>query len=258
MTDSIIVIDDNQEILDFVKRIFMNNFNVLQFTNAIAALECLERIPVRLIISDIMMPGMDGFELCSKIKGSSEYAHIPVILLTAKNTMMSRIEGLELGADAYIDKPFSPKHLIAQATNLINNRNTLKAFFASTPLSLVQHTGTSRTHEIFLEKINNLIMLNLSNPHLDAALLAGEMNMSRPTFYRKVRSLSPESLNELINLARLKNAAGLLLLDNYRISEVSNASGFSSPNHFTRIFQKHYGMSPRDFIKTHRPESTTE
>lgn len=249
MMQSILVIDDNREILDFINEIFVNAYNVLQLTNAADAFDLLGTVSVQLIISDVMMPGMDGFEFCSKIKTSLEYSHIPVILLTAKNTLVSRIEGLELGADAYIEKPFSPRHLKVQVANLIANRNTLKTYFANSPLAHIKSIASSKSDEIFLEHLNELIAQHLNNPQLDGGLLADLLNMSRPTFYRKVKSISNLTVNELTNLARLKKAAELLAEGSYRVFEVSNITGFNSPNHFNRIFFKQFNMSPKTFIK---------
>jgi two-component system cell cycle response regulator len=249
MIQSILVIDDNKEILDFVNQIFVSTYNVLQITNAADAFDLLGTVSVQLIISDVMMPGMDGFEFCSKIKTSFEYSHIPVILLTAKNTLMSKIEGLELGADAYIEKPFSPRHLKVQVANLITNRNTLKTYFANSPLVHIKSIASSKADETFLENLNDLITQHLNNPQLDGGLLADALNMSRPTFYRKVKSISNLTVNELTNLARLKKAAELLAEGSYRVFEVANITGFNSPNHFNRIFFKQFNMSPKTFIK---------
>jgi two-component system cell cycle response regulator len=255
MTQSILVIDDNQEILDFVDEIFKNMYNVFKYKSAVEALDVLSTISVQLIISDVMMPEMDGFEFCSKIKNSFEYSHIPVILLTAKNTLMSRIEGLEIGADAYIDKPFSPKHLKAQVINLISNRNSLKEYFAKSPLAHIKTIANIKADETFLENLNNTITQNLNNPQLDGSFIADALNMSRPTFYRKVKSISNLTVNELTNLARLKKAAELLVEGCYRVFEVANITGFSSPNHFNRIFLKQFGMSPSHFIKAQEQKS---
>ena len=126
MRPTLLIVDDNKEILEFVEEILGGTYSIIKMTNAQQALETLATTSVQLVISDVMMPVMDGFELCKRIKSDLEHCHIPVILLTAKNTIMSRIEGLELGADAYIEKPFSPKHLKAQVANLIANRNMIR------------------------------------------------------------------------------------------------------------------------------------
>ena len=131
MKPVLLLVDDNEEILDFLSEDLNEKYTVLKALNGQEALACLTREPVQLVISDIMMPVMDGYELCRNIKSNFEYSHIPVILLTAKNTLQSKIEGLELGADAYIEKPFSPEHLQVQIANLLSNRNKIREYFAS-------------------------------------------------------------------------------------------------------------------------------
>src|SRR5262245_1926468 len=134
MEPVILIVDDNNEIIEFLTANLKATYSVLSAHSGEAALDVLERESVHLIVSDIMMPGMDGFELCKKVKSSFNHCHIPIILLTAKRSMEARIDGLELGADAYVEKPFSPRHLQAQIANLLTNRNKIKEFFASSPL----------------------------------------------------------------------------------------------------------------------------
>ena len=133
---------------------------------------------------------MDGFELCKIIKTNFDYSHIPVILLTARNTLQSKIEGLELGADAYVEKPFSPEYLQVQIANLLTNRNKIKEYFASSPLVHIKSMAYSKADELFLEKINDCISVSLEDTELDVEKLAKQMNMSKPTLYRKIKSLS--------------------------------------------------------------------
>lgn len=251
MLPLILVIDDNQEILDLVEEIFSTTYSVVKATNAPDALALLDSTSVQLIISDVMMPDMDGFAFCHKIKSTFDYCHIPLILLTAKKDLTSRIEGLELGADAYIDKPFSPRHLKAQAANLLKSRNALKDFFASSPLVHIKTLAIAKADELFLEELNHIILENLDNPQLDGYYLANALNMSRPSLYRKLKVISNLTVNELTNLARLKKAAELLAEGVYRIYEISNLTGFSSPNHFNRVFYKQFGITPSNFAKMH-------
>jgi DNA-binding response OmpR family regulator len=145
---------------------------------------------IQLVISDIMMPVMDGLELCKRIKTNLEYSHIPIILLTAKNSMHAKIEGLEVGADAYIEKPFDYEHLCAQISNLLLNRNKIKEHFASSPLTNIKTIGYTKTDKNFLENLKAVIDENLTNMDLDVEQLSKMMNMSRPTFYRKIKALS--------------------------------------------------------------------
>lgn len=261
MRPTLLIVDDNKEILEFVQEILGEEYHIIQMTDARQALEVLASTAVQLVISDVMMPQMDGFEFCKIIKSDIEYCHIPVILLTAKNTLMSRIEGLELGADAYIDKPFSPRHLKAQVANLITNRNMIREHFVHSPLVHMKTMASSKTDELFLQQLNDIIVQHLDNPQLDGEFLAETLNMSRSTLYRKIKMISDLTIHELINLARLKKAAELLAEGRYRVFEVSNITGFSSPNHFNRIFYRQFSMSPGSFMKrngTDRNDSAEE
>lgn len=258
MLPVILLIDDNAEILEFVEEILGEEYQIIKMTDAQQALETLQSTSIQLVISDVMMPVMDGFEFCKKIKSNIETCHIPVILLTAKNTLMARIEGLELGADAYIEKPFSPRHLKVQIANLIANRNMIREHFANSPLVHMKTMANGKADEDFLERLNDIIIQHLDRTELDAGYVAEMLNVSKPTLYRKIKAISNLTLHELINLARLKKAAELLAEGRYRVFEVSNITGFSSPNHFNRIFLKQFKMSPTTFIKSKKGDNASE
>src|ERR1700754_4862680 len=180
MTKPILLLaDDNEEILEFLEHELCEKYTVIKALDGREALELLKEHVVQLLISDVVMPVMDGFELCRIIKTDLEYSHIPVILLTAKNTMQSKIEGLELGADAYIEKPFSPRHLQVQIANLLTNRNKIKEYFAASPLVHIKTMAYSKADEEFLKKLNDMIYKNLTNYNLDVEHLVDFMNMSR-------------------------------------------------------------------------------
>ncbi|RNL56548.1 response regulator transcription factor [Pedobacter jejuensis] len=246
----ILVVDDELEMLEFIADDLGEHYRVLTAENGVQALEILNHEIVQLVISDVMMPEMDGYQLCEKMKSSMEYSHIPFILLTAKNSLQSKIAGLEMGADAYIEKPFSIDFLNAQVSSLIKNRSKIKAYFASSPLIHIKTMAYSKAEELFLEKLQNLINKQLDNPDLDVEHLADHMNMSRPTLYRKIKSISNLSPNELINIARLKRAAELLSEGILKIYEISEQVGYSSQNHFGRNFSKQFGMSPTEYIQS--------
>lgn len=247
----VLLVDDNQDLLDFISDDLSDNYDVLTAKNGVEALELISNQSVQLVISDIMMPKMDGFEFCKRIKSTIESSHIPVILLTAKNTLQSKIEGLELGADAYVEKPFSPEFLQVQVSSLIRNRNKIKEYFASSPLVHVKTNACSKADEQFLGKLQDTILKNLDNLNLDVDLIAYNLNISRPTLYRKIKSISNLSPNDLINLTRLKRAAELLSEGNLRIYEISERVGYSSQTHFGRNFLKQFGMSPKEYL-THK------
>jgi len=249
---TLLVVDDHVEILDFIVDDLSDDYEVLRAENGYQAIEALAEHPVHLVVSDVMMPGLDGYELCSRIKSDVQYSHIPVILLTAKNTLQSKILGLEQGADAYIEKPFSPEHLHAQINSLLSNRNKVREYFASSPLVHIKTMAHSKADEHFLERLNELIHESMVETSFDVEHLADKMNMSRPTLYRKIKAISDLTPNDLINVARLKKAAELLAQGGYKIYEVSDLVGYSSQTHFGRNFQKQFGMSPSEYMAKHK------
>ena len=245
---AILLVEDNKEILGYLQRELVSGYHVLRAYNGQEALEILNRENVQLIISDIMMPVMDGIELCKKIKSDLQYSHIPIILLTAKNSVNSKIEGLEVGADAYIEKPFSFDHLLAQMNNLLTNRNIIKEYFARSPLTHIKRIAYSKADKNFLEQLNDVIYKNITDMDLDVDRLSSMMNMSRPTLYRKIKGLSNLTPNELINLTRLKKAAELLAEGDFKINEVATMVGYSLPTNFSRDFQRQFGVSPSNYL----------
>lgn len=248
MLPTILLVDDEEDILEFLERILSPRYRILATESGEEALKLLDEETVQLIISDVMMPEMDGFELCRHIKSNFEYSHIPVILLTAKNTIQSKIEGLELGADAYIEKPFSKEHLQAQISSLLANRDHLRAFFASSPLVHIKSMAHTREDERFLESLNLTIHNYIEDAELNVEMLARHMNMSRITLYRKIKAVSDLTPVELINVVRLKRAAELLADARYKIYEVANMTGFSSQSNFTRNFMRQFNMTPTEYI----------
>lgn len=248
MKPYILIVDDNEEILEFLEAELSEKYTVIKAFNGQEALHILKEDAVHLVISDVMMPVMDGFELCRIIKTNFEHSHIPVILLTARNTLQSKIEGLEIGADAYIEKPFSPEYLQVQISNLLSNRAKIREYFASSPLVHIRSMAYSKADELFLEKLNEVICSNLDDPGLDVDKIARLVNMSRPTLYRKIKSISDLGPNELINITRLKKAAELLAEGTHKIYEVADLAGFGSQTNFGRSFFRQFGMTPSDYV----------
>lgn len=248
MKPTILLVEDNEEMLDFIAEDLGEKYVVIKAVNGRQALEKLKEHSIQLVISDVMMDVMDGFELCKTIKSSFDYSHIPVVLLTAKNTLQSKIEGLEMGADAYIEKPFSPEHLNVQVANLLANRSKIKEFYAKSPLVHVKSIAHSKGDEIFLEKLTEVIYNNLEDENLDVDKLANFMNMSKPTLYRKIKSISDLTANELINLTRLKKAAELMAEGHYKIYEIATIVGYNSQTNFGRNFLKQFGMTPTAYL----------
>jgi len=254
MLPAILLTDDEEEILDFLERILNTKYTVFKASCGREALHILASEAVQLVISDVMMPEMDGFELCKQIKSDFEHSHIPVILLTARNTIQSKIEGLEIGADAYIEKPFSKEHLLAQIASLLSNRNMIRDFFASSPLVHIKSMAHSKADERFLETLNETICRNMEDTDLDVEKLAKIMTMSRITLYRKIKAISNLTPVELINITRLKKAAGLLADGDNKIYEISYMAGFSSQSNFSRNFLKQFKMTPTEYMHMKQAE----
>ncbi|RYY56552.1 MAG: response regulator transcription factor, partial [Chitinophagaceae bacterium] len=210
MKNVILLVDDHEEILEYISRFLSEKYTILTATDGQKALAIVNDETVHLIISDVMMPVIDGFQLCRRLKENVETSHIPIILLTAKNTLQSRIEGLELGADVYMEKPFSPEHLQVQIASLLKNRNKVKEYFASSPFAHIHSMAYTKADEHFLERIQELVLRHIADTDLDVEHIAKYVNMSRPTLYRKLKEISDLSPNEMINITRLKRAAVLL------------------------------------------------
>jgi len=244
---NLLLVDDHTELLEFIADDLNEDYQITTSSNGREALDVLATEYFDLIVSDVMMPEMDGFELCQKIKEDIAYAHIPVILLTAKNSIESKIQGLEYGADAYIEKPFSPAFLRAQIASLLKNRVKVKEFFIKNPMSQIQQIGQNQSEQEFLLKIEEIIMQHLDDPQFNVDRMAYILCMSRPTLYRKINVVSSLSPNELINLTRLRKAAELLIQKQHKVYEISNLLGYSSATHFSRNFQKQFGQSPTEF-----------
>ena len=243
----ILLVEDHADIREFIAKELTPAYTVIKTENGADALNALANGKISLIISDVMMPVMDGFELCRNVKSNIEFSHIPIILLTAKNTLESKIIGLELGADCYIEKPFSPEHLAVQVSSLLKNRNNVKEHFARHPLTSIKTMAYTRADEIFLEKVNDAIIKNMANTELSIEILAATVNMSRPTLFRKIKAISNLSPNELIKIARLKRAAELMAENDYKVYEICEIVGYSSQSYFAKNFQSQFGMTPSEY-----------
>ncbi len=252
----VLLVEDNVEILEFIEDNLNPEYEIRKALNGKAALQILRTDVVNLIVSDVMMPLMDGFKLCETIKSDVELSHLPVILLTAKNTLQSKLQGLELGADVYIEKPFSPKHLKMQIASLLANRNKIKQFFYNSPLAHLKTVAYTKSDEMFLERVNLIILEHLLDEDFDVDRLAKFMNMSRPTFYRKINAVSDLSPNDLITLTRLKRGAELLS-EGKNINEASENAGYSSPKIFSKNFEKQFGLMPSEYLHNHLKGKST-
>lgn len=244
----ILVVEDNKEIAVFLQKELTANYQISRANNGEEALDIVAGENIQLVISDIMMPVMDGIELCRRIKTNIEYSHIPIILLTAKNTLNAKIEGLEVGADAYIEKPFDFDHLQAQISNLLTNRKIIKEYFARSPITHLRGMANTKADTEFLDRLNAAIEDKIEDHSIDVDQLCRMMNMSRTSLYRKIKAISDLTPNELINITRLKKAAELLSTGNYKVNEVSSMVGYSLTSNFSRDFNKQFGMTPSAYL----------
>lgn len=246
--NTVLVVDDEPDMCRFVSSVMEGDYHVLVAHNGREAVAVLDKNIVSLIVTDVMMPVMDGIVLCQTVKSNIKYCHIPIVILTAKVSMQSHLEALEAKADAYIEKPFVAEHLLAQVRNLLLNRELLRETFVKSPYARMATVGLNRLDGEFLDKLNDYIMQHLDDGRLSVDVLAAQMNMSASTFYRKVKATTSLAPNEMIRLCRLKKSAELLA-EGYSISEVTDCVGFSTVPYFTSCFLKQFGITPGEFAK---------
>ena len=246
---TVLVVEDDPEMRGYLAKELSEQYNVLVAANGEDALAILGKERIDLVVSDIMMPGIDGVALCNRIKSTTEYCHIPVILLTAAVGMETRIETLQAGADGYIEKPFAIELLLANIANLFKNREIANRQFTQSPLTHFNSMVTGGMDQEFMERLHDIVMKHLAEPDLNIETLTTELGTSKSTLYRKVTANTGLNINEYIRVSRLKKAAEMLSSQKYRISEVAYMTGFSSPSYFATCFQKQFNVSPSAFVK---------
>lgn len=248
----ILVVDDNADIRKYLSQIFKERFIVYEAADGETGLQlALQHIP-DLIISDVIMEGMTGAELCRKIKEEPSLMHAPVILLTASSSSEIKLKGLECGADDYITKPFEKDLLIARVNNILRNRNVLQQYFFDRITLKRNATKIPAIYKEFLEKCIAVVEKNLDNEAFSIKVLAKEMNMSHSGLYKKVKATSSQSINAFIRLIRLRKAAVLLLSTDININEAAFQVGISDVRYFRRQFVNLFGMSPSEYKKKYK------
>lgn len=249
---NILVVDDEIAICEYVKQILPSSYHIIFASNGKEALSIINQQDFDVVISDVMMPEMDGIALCEKIKKNIETSHIPVILLTAKSSIESKLEGLKIGADSYISKPFHPQHLQIRVEKLIESRQLFKKKFGLTYNFEVEHLDNPSFDDLLLEKILKHVNKNFSNPELNGDKIAKDLNISRMTLHRKLKLLVGQTTSELIRGIRLKESAYQIENTTNNISDICYAVGFNSPSYFTACFLEQYGMTPSEYLKVNR------
>lgn len=246
-----LIVDDNEDMLNFLSSHFQTSYTIVTAVDGVDALNKLKEQEVALIISDWMMPNMNGIDLCKAVRNNQLTSHIPFILLTAKTDTEAKITSMNCGADAYIEKPFSLQYLEACIKNLLELRLQLRQKFSQMPTVSINSIAANQSDKVFLEKMNHLIEENLNNEELSVDFLAEKLCISRSGLFVKIKGLANTTPNEMIQIIRLKKAASLLLENQYRINEVSYMVGFNNPSYFSKCFQKQFGMKPGEYIASH-------
>lgn len=251
---SILIVEDNPEMALFIKKTLLSDYIVDSAPDATIALSLLEEKSYDIIISDIMMPGIDGISFTKKLKSDISYSHIPLILLSAKTENAVKIEGLLSGADVFIEKPFSTSFLKAQILSLLENRKAMLEAFNRSPLTSYSVLVSNKNDEIFLNKLNEEIEKHIAEETFSVESLTGILNISRSNLQRKLKTISGVTPGDYLRNYRLRKACKLLIETDMRINEVAYSIGFNSPSYFTKVFQKNYNMLPKEFVNKYLNE----
>lgn len=250
--NSILVVDDDSGIVNYLKILLSPSYNIFYAYNAEGALKELEEHKPDLILSDVAMPGMDGYDLCRKIKADAEICHLPVILVTAKTTTDEQIAGLNTGADAYVTKPFDPEYLQALIRSLLENRARIRGIIANaTTTKEIEEEASdalSGQDKALMDRLYAIMEEELSNEEVNINKLTGMLYMSRTKLYYKIKGLTGETPNVFFKKYKLNRAAEMLRSGEHNISEVSDLTGFSSPTVFSRNFRAQFGMTPTEYV----------
>ncbi len=244
---SILLVEDNEELLGFLSDIFRKKYNTYQACNGMEALEIARKYPIDLVISDVMMPEMDGMSLCRNLKEDISTSHIPIILLTAKSDTEDIMKGYESGAEAYVPKPFDPEILELQVKNIMHMKLIQRERIAQTLGSDVEATSLSKFDKEFIEKINKIIEDNISNDAFSITDITQTLFISRSLLHVKMKSLLNTSMGDYIRKKRL-NKACELLREGFNVSETAYKTGFSDPSYFSKAFKKEFGVRPTDYL----------
>lgn len=245
----ILIVEDNEDLLNFMQRVLSGDFAVYTATDGIKAWEFISKQIPDLVVSDIMMPNMDGFELCKIMKSTYETSHIPIILLTALSEKTDQLHGLGLGADDYLTKPFDMNLLIQRIKSIIHNREVVR----EKALKLINKDTSepifaNDLNDKFVKKMLEVVQANLNNSEFDKDKFASAMNVSSSLLYKKIKSLTDQSPTDFIKTVRLNNAVELLQSRKYTVTEVSELCGFASVAYFSTVFKKHFGKSPSEIL----------
>ena len=246
-TEKLLIVEDNDELRNYLKTVF-SAYSLLVAANGKEGVRlAIENVP-DIIVSDVIMPELDGIELCSTVKSNLITSHIPVILLTAKSDIQHKIKGIETGADAYIEKPFNTDFLLAMVKNMLLQRKKVREKFSDNPGYDINEAGINKSDKQFIEKIRTVIEANISSPDFSVEKLSTELGVSRSQLFRKFKALFNLKPNELIRVERLKYAKKLLQQNEYNVNEVAIKAGFASTSYFITSFKKYFGETPSHYL----------
>lgn len=247
---TIMVVDDDSEVAYYLELLLGSDYQVVCRFNAESALEAITESVPDLILSDVVMPGKDGYWLCREIKESLQLCHIPVILVTAKTTIENQVEGLNVGVDAYVTKPFEPHYLMALIKSLLNNREKTRSLLSrSTQTDKMDENVLSPQDNMFMTELYHLMESELSNPELDVTRMTQFLKISRTKFYYKVKGLTGENPSVFFKTYKLNRAVELLKEGKYTISEIADMTGFNTLSHFSKSFKQQFGIPPSEYLK---------
>ena len=254
---SLLVVDDNQDLIDFLRDTMKVHFKqVYTAADGVEALEIVRRYQPDIVVSDVMMPRMNGYELCKQIKENIDISHIPVILLTARDDEQSQLHGYKIGADGYLTKPFEEEMLLELIRSRLRNREQTKVRYLNAGLLPAPEESTfSQADETFLLKLNKIIVENLDSSVLDIAFLCKEMYMSRATLYNKLKALTDMGANDYINKFRLERAIQLITTTDLNFTEIAERTGFSTSRYFSTAFKQYTGETPTQYKESHKRTS---
>jgi len=244
----LLIVDDNKEILDYLQDYFSKIYDVTVAFDGQMALDLLEIQPFDLIISDVMMPEMDGLHFCKKVKQNINTSHIPLMLLTARNETSQQIKGLEMGADDYITKPFSTPLLAAKITNLLRSRKRLKEYYSVGKEMVPENIAFNALDEEFLKQAILIVEDHLADSEFSVDQFSKEIGMSRSNLYLKLKAITGESAMDFIKRIRFKKAVELMQSKRYTIAQITYMCGFNSPSYFSTAFKQHYGCMPSEYL----------
>lgn len=245
-TKTVLIVEDNLELVDYLKNELNLEYKVYTACNGHEGIKLAKEVLPDAIITDVVMPEMDGFELCKSIKTDASTSHIPLLMLTARTTIENRIEGIENGADAYMVKPFDLTLLKLRLSQLITSRQLIFDKYFGAISGADEKINSSSIDKDFIQKLLFYINENISDSNLSVEELASQLELSRSQLYRKIKALTGQTVNEFIRKIRLERAKQILISGNANISEACFSVGFSSPSYFSKCFKVHFGVLPSE------------